>query len=103
MAFKMALLGEILMKKALIAALVCINVALVLALMAGNGAGTAKAQVIQGPSYLMVTGGKNAGSDGLYLLDLANHKLLAMKFNTSNKQMEPYMLRDLKRDFRMQN
>ena len=91
------------MKKALIVALICVNVAMLLTLMVGYGAGTAKAQIITGPSYLMVTGAKNAGSDGVYLLDLANHKLLAMKFNTTNKQMEPYMLRDLKRDFRMQN
>ncbi len=83
--------------------MICVNVAMLLALMAGVGTGTANAQVISGPSYLMVTGAKSAGSDGLYLLDLANHKLLAMRFNTANKQMEPYMLRDLKRDFRMQN
>ncbi len=74
------------MKKALIVALLCLNAALLVALMAGPGTEKAYGQVI-GANYLVVTGNIFADSDGIYVLDLATRRLAAWRFERRNKPL----------------
>jgi hypothetical protein len=92
------------MRKALIVALVGINVVLLLALVLGYAAPPAKAQVIGGGTdYLMVTGKSIGGNvDAVYIIDLGKRRLAAWKFDVTTKRLIEYTkaTRDLKRDFK---
>jgi hypothetical protein len=88
------------MKKILIGTLVCVNVALLVTLILGYGAGPAKAQVVGGGAdYLMVTGHIMGDADGVYIIDLAKRRLAAWKFDKTNKRLVAFRGHELKRDF----
>jgi hypothetical protein len=95
------------LKKALIAALVCLNVVLCLALVYGAATPRAEAQVRGGyrNDYLLVTGEagdrRDFSDEALYVLDLANRRLAAWRFNTENQRLVPVRPgRELPQDFR---
>jgi len=88
------------MKKALIAALVCINILLVAVLINAN-APTAKAQTERGANnYLMVTGRTESGYDAVYVLDLKTRKLLGFRYDRNAKRLVPYRGRVMTDDFK---
>ena len=87
------------MKKTLILALVCVNAALLLALVLGSQ--PAKAQAVRGATdYLLVTGRLTSTSDAIYVIDMAERKLAAWRFDKTDKRLVQYKGRDLARDFR---
>lgn len=87
------------MKRALIITLVCLNVALVAAVMLVSTP-PAQAQAVRGaPDYLMVTAAITAGNDGVFVLDMAQRRLGAWKYDKTARRMMPYRGRQLARDF----
>ena len=88
------------MKKALIAVLACLNLALLAALI---GHGTQRSAVAEGvrgqPEFMMVAGRTAADSEVVYVVDAARGKMLAWKFDLTRKRLVPYSGRDLMRDF----
>jgi len=90
------------MKKALIAALLCLNVGLLLALVLGAGVPTAEAQVAGGGrDYIMVTGHLSKDRDAVFILDLSSRRLVALKMSpeVNNPKLLSFRGRDLRRDF----
>ena len=89
------------MKKTVIVALVCVNVALLLALMFGAGTPKAQAQAFRGATdYLMGTGkARGRPADVGYIIDLGRRRLLAWEFNKTRKALVPYRGRELTNDF----
>ena len=89
------------MKKALIVALVCVNVALLAALVLTAGASKANAQAYRGAAdYLMVSGKIGTDWEAVYLLDLGRRRLLGFRFDKTSQQMLPIRGRILANDFR---
>jgi len=89
------------MKQAVIAALVCFNAALLLALMFGPGTPRADAQVYRGGTdYIMVSGRIGTDSEALYIVDLAQRRLVGLRYDRQNKRMQRIRPRDLTNDFR---
>ena len=87
------------MKKAVIVALVCIDVVLLAALV-GLNVDRAEAQAFRGANdYLMVTGKIDQDFDAVYLLDMGTRKLGAWKFDKQAKQLRPLKNRALTTDF----
>ncbi len=80
------------MKKAVIVALLCLNAALLVTLIAGPGTQQAQAQVI-GSNFLIVTGNIYSDYDAIYVLDLASRRLAAWRYE---KRRKPYGLRPVK-------
>jgi len=72
------------MKKTLIVALMCLNAALVVGLIAGTGAEKAYGQVV-GANYLVVTGNIYGDYDAIYVLDLATRRLAAWRYDKTRK------------------
>ena len=68
------------MKHAVIVALICLNAALVAALVFGAGTQKAYGQVI-GANYLVITGQVNRDNDAVYVLDLATRRLAAWRWD----------------------
>ena len=85
------------MKKLVIFLLVCLNAALLFALLSGS---SARAQGFFTTDYLLLTG-KQAGSqsDAIYVIDLAKARLAGLKFNRAKMEVEPIGVRDLRKDF----
>lgn len=89
------------MKKRLIVALLCVNVALVLALAMFTGVSPAKAQVVGGgQDYLLITGHVSDNFDAVYVIELGSQRLAPFEFNKTKKQLVPYRGVDLKQHFR---
>ena len=89
------------MRKGLIVLLVCVNVGLLAALLAGTGVPRAEAQVVGGGrDYLMMTGHIADDRDALWVLDLARRRLAAFRFDSKKNRLLPYRGRELKEDFR---
>ena len=89
------------MKKAVIVTLACVNAALLLALMFGPGSPRADAQVYRGGTdYIMVAGRIGTDLEALYIVDLAQRRLLGMRYDRNTKQMRPIRGRRLENDFR---
>jgi len=87
------------MKRAIILALVCINLGLLAALIAGT-VQEAQAQTMRGASdYLMVTGKIEANFDAIYILDLKTRRLAAWQFDRTAKRLRPFKGRVLTTDF----
>jgi len=87
------------MRKALIVALVCINIALLAALIGLNN--RADAQTLRGGNdYVMVTGRIEAGFDAVYVVDLKSRRLAAWRFDRTTKRMKAYKGRTLATDFK---
>jgi len=88
------------MKKALLVALVCINVAVLVALV-GVNLRRADAQVSRGGSdYIMVTGKIEAAFDAIFVVDLKSRRLAAWRFDRTAKRLVPYKGRQLESDFK---
>ena len=89
------------MKKIIIVALVCINVALVAVLAFGVGEPKATAQVRGGGSdYMAITARWGTNDDVVYVVDLGSRRMAAWSFNQTNKRLDGFFGRDLQRDFR---
>lgn len=87
------------MKKALIAALVCVNIVLV-AMLTNFNLSNAQAQTERGArNYIMVTGRVEPGLEGVYVLDLKTRKLGAWRFDRNSKKLVAYKGRVLTTDF----
>ena len=88
------------MKRKLIAALVCINVGLLLALVLGVGTHRAEAQVIGGGTdYLVVTGQIGSDWDAVYIIDLRQRLLAALRWDKTHKRLTAFRGRPMLRDF----
>ena len=89
------------MKKTLVVALVCLNVVLLVALVAGPGTQQARAQTMRGASdYIMITGKINKMVEALYVLDLKTRRLAAWRFDPQRRRLVPYRSRRLADDFK---
>jgi len=87
-------------KKWIIAAMVCINVLLLSALMFNFQSSKATAQVVGGGTdYIMMTGQIQANWDAVYIIDLGRRQLCAWRFDKTKKRLLAFRPRDLKRDF----
>jgi hypothetical protein len=87
------------MKKALIVALVCINILLVAVLVNFN-ATKAQAQTERGANnFIMVTGRVESGFDAVWVLDLKSRRLGAWRFDRTKRILVPYVGRILTTDF----
>ncbi len=86
------------MKKLLIVALACVNIALLSVLLLGTSVPKAKGQVL-GADYMMITGQISSDYDAIYILDMASRRLVAMKMDRTRKEMVPYRGVNLLRDF----
>lgn len=92
------------MKKAVMIALVCVNVALLLALTLQITT-TATAQDDEGyyhppTNYILVAGQIESGYELVYVIDMANRGLAAIQYDLSREVMIPFAYRDLTSDFR---
>ena len=91
------------MKRAAIVVLTCINVALLLALMWGSTVPRVNAQQpgVFGKDYIMVTGlHPGTNTEALYILDLAQARLAALRYDPAKERLFAFGARDLKDDFR---
>jgi len=89
------------MKKALIVALVCVNLALVAALVFGTHAPRAGAQTLRGGNdYLLYTGRIGNDWDAVYMVDLKTRRLAAWKFDKTQKRLVQMRGRQLVDDFK---
>ncbi len=89
------------MKRSLIIGLVCLNLTLLAALLAGTAVPKAHGQGLIGTDYLTVTGSISSRKDALFILDLGRHRLTALAFD--QKRLRPLQGRDLKTDFPSRN
>ncbi len=93
------------MKQVMIGALVCLNLALLVALAFSlNPPQAAHAQVVGGGNdYMAVTANVSSDFKVIYVVDLAKQKIAAWKFdrtaNNNTGRMFPVAGRDLKKDF----
>jgi hypothetical protein len=88
------------MKKVMIVALVCVNIALVLALVFSLNEPAAQAQLKGNADYMVVTGKVNDTLDALYVLDLGTLKLAAFQPDPSARgKLEIYQGKAIKGDF----
>ena len=92
------------MRNVLVVALMCLNAALLMALIAGWGPEKAYGQVV-GANYLVVTGNLGADDDAIYAIDLSQRRLAAWRYDTEQDPsrlvcITPHGGRDLRRDFK---
>lgn len=88
-------------KRKLIVALVCVNVALLAAVALVASTPPAQGQVIgAGTDYLVVTGRLASDHAGLFVVDLARHALGVWQIDKTSKKFQLIGVRDLKDDFR---
>ena len=86
------------MKEKAIILLLCVNVALLLALMFGTGVEKANAQVAGGAAnYLVVTGTIGQNTDAIYVLDVARQRLLAWRYDHGGKKFRLFRGRSPRR------
>ena len=85
------------MKKLLIAALVCVNVALLGALLTDSATGQAPAG--RSGDYVLFTGKIAQDHDAVYLIDLPTGQMVAWRFDSAAKRLTPYRARLLGGDF----
>ena len=90
------------MRTVIIVVLVCINVALLLALMLGSAhTPRAHGQVIRGGSdYIMVSGKIRTNDDAVYVIDLRTRRMAGVRYDKPNRRLIIIPGRDLGRDFR---
>lgn len=88
-------------KRIAILLLVCLNVGLLGALIHVNMQ-PAQAQIFPTTNYVCVTGKIGTGWDGLYVIDLATHKLACFKWDKTTKRIQGIgrQTRSLRQDFR---
>lgn len=89
------------MKQAMIVALICVNVALLVALtLQMDTSAGAQDEYFPRTNYIVVTGQIESGYELVYIIDMATQRLGALKYDLSRKQMVPYEGRSLENDFR---
>ncbi len=87
------------MKRALIVALLCLNVGLLLALVFGTAIQPDYGQSL-GTIYVVVSGKMAANWDALFVIDQAKRRLRAIGYNKTSRRIAPIGdARDLNRDF----
>ena len=87
------------MKQALIVALVCLNLALLVALVSGATA-PAQAQSVGGRSdYLLVNGMIGRGEDVMYVIDTGARRLAVLRYSVANGRVVTVTGSDLAREF----
>jgi len=87
------------MKQFALVALICLNAALIVALVAGPSASTASGQVL-GSNYLVVSGHVDDDTEAVYIIDLSQRRLSGLVMTRSGVQgIGPAGGRDLLRDF----
>lgn len=89
------------MKRAIIVALLCLNVAL-LAAVAIRSTPKAPAQAYRGGTdYLLITSKLGENWDGVFIIDMGKRRMQAWKFDQTSKKLVALRgSRDLKSDFR---
>ena len=92
------------MKKTAIIVLVCVNVALLAALVATTlpqaEAQPAVAPAGIPPNYMLMTGHIRPNEDAVYVLDVNSRILAAWEFNQTAKRLQRIrLMRDLSKDF----
>lgn len=88
------------MKQVMIVAMVCINVALVLALVFSLNEPVANAQFRGNADYMVVPAHVNDTVEAVYVFDIGQQKLLAFQPNPNNKmRLETYQGKIVKNDF----
>ena len=89
------------MKRSLIVALICLNVALLVSLLFVASTPPANAQVYGGGAdYLMMTGQIGSDWDAVYVIDLASNRMLGWRYEKAQKRLRQMRGRELKNDFR---
>ena len=90
------------MKKLIVAALICLNVGLLFALVFWQSTPTANAQAsyYNETNYIMVTGQIETGYEVVYVIDMATQRLGAWKFSLGERRLMPLPSRPLSTDFR---
>ncbi len=88
------------MKQALIVALVCVNVALLAALMLVVSAPPAQAQGFGGIDYIMVPGRVQTNTSAVYILDVPKQQLTAIYVDKTAKAITAIGSRLIRTDFR---
>ncbi|MDP6046205.1 MAG: hypothetical protein QGH94_13805 [Phycisphaerae bacterium] len=92
------------MKKAIIAILVCVNAALLVALILGKGAPQAHAYPgsVMPNNTIMITGQIRDDEDAVYIIDMATERLAAFEFQGKGaaKRLRALGSRDLKIDLK---
>ncbi len=90
------------MKRIVIIAMVCVNATLLIALVLGAGTPEATAQVIGGGTdYMTVTAKIGSSYQALYIIEMAQQRLVALKFDKTRKRLVPMgSARELTKDFR---
>jgi len=90
------------MKKLVIAALICLNVGLLFALVFGQSTPTANAQnsYYNETNYVMAAGQIESGYEVIYVIDMATQRLGAWKFDLGSRRLVPLASRSLSTDFR---
>jgi len=87
------------MKKTIITVMLCVNVALLAALILTASERPAYGQV-RGADYLVVTGEVGTNYDGIYVLDLATRRMAGLVVDKTTRRFGPIGGgRDLTRDF----
>ena len=88
------------MKQAIMVALVCLNAALLAALVFVASAPPAEAQIVGGGAdYLIMTGSVALNYAALYGLDLGSRQLGTWKFDKKDNRLKLISRRSLLRDF----
>ena len=91
---------RIAMKNVVVVALLCLNAALLVALVFEAGTPPAQGQIIGGgTNYLMMTGKIGTDYDALYVVDLAKQRLIMWRYDHARKHMVKVARRDFTRDF----
>ncbi|HET6430246.1 MAG TPA: hypothetical protein VFJ30_17650 [Phycisphaerae bacterium] len=87
------------MKQFILVALICLNAALIVALVAGPPTPKAYGQVM-GSNYLVVSGRVDGDTEAVYMIDLSNRRLAGLIMTREGpKAIGPVGGRDLMRDF----
>jgi len=93
------------MKTLIVAALICLNVGLLAALVwTATPAALGQAdsnQYFRDTNYVMVAGNLETGYEALYIIDMGSQQLLGLKYDRTNKRLLPLARRNLKSDFRL--
>jgi hypothetical protein len=88
------------MKNAVIVALVCVNLLILVALVVGTGSvPQAKAQGFVGQDYMVIAAKIDKTEDVIFVTNLTKSRMLAFQFDQRKKQLVPYRGVRLLRDF----
>jgi hypothetical protein len=87
------------MKQALIVALVCLNLALLVAVVSVTTT-PAQAQAVGGRGdYLLINCEIARGEDVIYVIDTASRRMAVIRYSVQNGRIVPVSMSDLARDF----